>query len=84
MMSDHGANPILFNKKIKIGRPEHSLPHHLPPTPLRPITSHFDLNCLKVDVCLEYLVSRYSSYLVLFRQRMTLKTALHLYTKFAH
>ena len=25
MMSGHGANPIFFNKKIKIGRPEHSL-----------------------------------------------------------
>ena len=24
-MSGHGANPIFFNKKIKIGRPEHSL-----------------------------------------------------------
>ena len=40
MMSGHGANPIFFNKKkIKIERPEHSLP----PTPLRPI-SHFCLN----------------------------------------
>ena len=40
MMSSHGANPILFNKKkTKIGRPEHSLiPHSL-----RPITSHFYL-----------------------------------------
>ena len=25
MMSGHGANPIFFNKKIKFGRPEHSL-----------------------------------------------------------
>ena len=25
MMSGHGANPICFNKKRKIGRPEHSL-----------------------------------------------------------
>ena len=24
-MSDHGANPIFFNNKINIGRPEHSL-----------------------------------------------------------
>ena len=32
-MSGHGANPVFFNKKIKIGRSEHSL------TPLRPITS---------------------------------------------
>ena len=31
MMSGHGANPIFFNKKIKIGRPEHSLTPH-PPT----------------------------------------------------
>ena len=29
-MSCHGANPILFNKKIKIGRPEHLLS---PPPP---------------------------------------------------
>ena len=33
----HGANPIFFNKKIKIGRPKHSVTLH----PLRPITSHF-------------------------------------------
>ena len=25
MMSDHRANPISFNEKIKIGRPEYSL-----------------------------------------------------------
>ena len=25
-MSGHGANPVFFNKKIKIGRPEHLLP----------------------------------------------------------
>ena len=30
-MSGHGANPIFFNKKIKIGRPENSLTPH-PPT----------------------------------------------------
>ena len=29
MISGHGANPIFFNKKIKIGHPEHSL-HHNP------------------------------------------------------
>ena len=29
-MSGHGANPIFFNKKIKIGRPEHSLTPHPP------------------------------------------------------
>ena len=45
MMSGHGANPIFCNKKIKIGRPEHLLP----PTPLRPVTSHFCLTS-KVDV----------------------------------
>ena len=39
MMSGHGHDPIFFNKKIKIGRPEHSLN----PQPLRPITSHFCL-----------------------------------------
>ena len=48
MVSGHGGNPIsLITKKIKIGRPE-------PPTPLRPITSHFCLTpkppaSLKVD-----------------------------------
>ena len=32
MMSGHGGgNPIFFNKKIKIGRPEHSLPPPPPP-----------------------------------------------------
>ena len=30
MISGHGANPIFFNKKIKIGRPEHSLAPHPP------------------------------------------------------
>ena len=28
MMPGHGGNPIFFNKKIKIGRPEHSLTPH--------------------------------------------------------
>ena len=32
MMSNHGANPIFFNKKKKIERPEHSLPPPPPPT----------------------------------------------------
>ena len=43
-MSGHGGNPIFFHKKIKIGRPEHSLtphPHLILPYPPRP---------LKVDV----------------------------------
>ena len=35
--SGHGGNPVFFNKKIKIGRPEHSLT----PTPLRPINLIF-------------------------------------------
>ena len=39
MMSGYGENPGFFNKKVKIGRPQHSLT----PTPLRPITSHFSL-----------------------------------------
>ena len=39
MMSGYGANPISFNKKIKIGCPEHSLTSH----PLHLITSHFYL-----------------------------------------
>ena len=30
MMSCHDANPIFFNKKIKIGHPEHSLNPHAP------------------------------------------------------
>ena len=39
MMPGHGANAIFFNKKKKIGRPEHllTLQH------LRPITPHFCL-----------------------------------------
>ena len=39
MMPGHGANPIFFNKKIKIGRPEHLI---IPPPPqhLHPTTSH--------------------------------------------
>ena len=40
MMSGHGANPIFFDKEIKIGRPRHLL---IPPPTLRPITSHFCL-----------------------------------------
>ena len=32
MISDHGANPVLFNKKIKIGRPEYSANRSHPPT----------------------------------------------------
>ena len=44
MMSGHGGNPIFLNKKIKIGRPEHSLT----PTPLSPITSHFCLTFLPI------------------------------------
>ena len=31
MISGHGANPIFFNKEMKIGRPEHSFTPH-PPT----------------------------------------------------
>ena len=59
MMSGHGGNPIFFNKKIKIGRPEHSLTPH----PLRPITSHFCLTLpppppLKVDaICVSPLTA---------------------------
>ena len=46
MISGHGPNPIFFNKKIKIRRPEHLQS----PTPLRPITSHLYLPLrLKVD-----------------------------------
>ena len=39
MMSGHGANPLFFNEKIKIGHPEHSQT----PTLLHPITFHFCL-----------------------------------------
>ena len=39
MMSGLGGNPIFFNKKIKIGRPEHPLTPYTP----TPITSHFCL-----------------------------------------
>ena len=39
MMSGHGANPMFFDKKNKIERPENLLS----PQPLRPITSHFCL-----------------------------------------
>ena len=48
MMFGNSANPILFNKNIKIGRPENLLTLH----PLRPITSNFCLTPtpLKVDV----------------------------------
>ena len=36
MISGHGTNPIFFNKKKKIGRPEHLLtPHPLPLTPIK-------------------------------------------------
>ena len=58
MMSGHGANPIFFNKKMKIGCPEHSV---TPLHPLRPITSYFRLTSpphLKVDVkCVSPLTS---------------------------
>ena len=39
MLSGRDANPIFFDKKIKIGRSEHSLTPHS----LRPITSHLCL-----------------------------------------
>ena len=45
MISGHGPNPIFFNKILKNGRPEQSLPSPPPPPlpPLRPITSYFCL-----------------------------------------
>ena len=49
-MSNHGANPIFFNKKNKDWT-SRTLAN--PPPPLRPIASHFCLNPpppLKVDV----------------------------------
>ena len=49
MLSGRDANPIFFDKKIKIGRSEHSLTPHS----LRPITSHLCLTPptpLNVDV----------------------------------
>ena len=58
MMSDHGVNPIFFNKKKKkIRRPEHSLT----PIPPRPITSHFSLipHPLKENaICVSPLTSK--------------------------
>ena len=61
MMPGHGANPIFFNKKIKIGCPENSPTPH----PLRSITSHFCLSPapppppLNVDViCVSRLMVR--------------------------
>ena len=42
MMSGHGAYQFCLITKIKIGRPEHSLP----PNSLRPITFHFCLTHL--------------------------------------
>ena len=39
MIYGHGGNPILFNKRINIGRPENSVT----PTSLRTKTSHFCL-----------------------------------------
>ena len=37
-MSGYGSNPIFFNKKIKIGRPEHLLPHFPHPSTANSIT----------------------------------------------
>ena len=52
-MSGHGPNPILFNnKKVKIGRPKHSLIPH-PPRPqhlifaLPPPSLKVDVICVK-------------------------------------
>ena len=59
MMSGHRANPIFFNKKIEIGRPEHSLT----PAPLIPMRYHICLTAsppppLKVNViCVSPLIS---------------------------
>ena len=54
MMSGHGGNPIFFNKKIKIGRPEHSSTPHPPtsdnisflPYPLSPPFIKVDVICV--------------------------------------
>ena len=55
MMFLHGANPILFNQKIKIGRPEPLLlPPPQNPDPLLSLTSHF---CLTTP-----LPSKWTSY----------------------
>ena len=49
MMSGHGGNPIFFNKKRKIGRPEHSLTPH-PPTSDNISFLPYPSPPLKVDV----------------------------------
>ena len=41
MVSGHRANPILFNRKIKIGRPEHLLPTTAPHTRSRTSPFYF-------------------------------------------
>ena len=44
MISGHGADPVFFNKKIKIGRPEYLL-NPLPPPPY--VLLKFDVTYVK-------------------------------------
>ena len=68
MMFGLGGNPIFFNKKIKIGRPEHPLTPYTP----TPITSHFCLTPplpppLKVDIiCVSPLILHHIYYIILY------------------
>ena len=68
MVSGHGRNPIFFNKKIKMGHPEHSLTPHpptsdnisflpYPPSPLSKWTSYvYHPLDIYINVCLDFLV----------------------------
>ena len=59
MMSGDDTNPIFFNNnKKKIGRPEHSLP----PTPIRPITSHLCLTLYRPQSGLHMCIIPESDY----------------------
>ena len=65
MMSGHGANPVFFNKNIKIERPEHLLTPSPPasdnisilPYPLSPLHPSPPTFSLKKDViCVPLLI----------------------------
>ena len=61
MMSGYGGNPIFFNKKIQIGRPEHLLTSHPPTSDNISFLSYPPPPPLKVDViCVSRLKSFFS------------------------